>query len=165
MWRARGLHVRYFWAGSATTAIPAFLLLLMWSVTWTPFTFDVDCERCDVWSDVEVFVRPVLGMADVHWDSATSRGTFRWTCIFPFGILQCYALFMVDGLCGSILSIMASYWTQDNLSWLWWWWIFLGLHPIWQPELPEDFLGGCGHDIVTESNKGVKHIYSNLKEQ
>jgi hypothetical protein len=24
---------------------------------------------------------------------------------------------------------------------------------------------GCDHDIVDESNKGVKHVYSNWKEQ
>ena len=39
------------------------------------------------------FIRPVLGMADVHWDREMSCRTSRWTWTFNFANLQFDALF------------------------------------------------------------------------
>ena len=50
--RTRGEHVAstscFFWAGIATAAISAFVLSMMWTVTWNRGPCDVDCDLCDV---------------------------------------------------------------------------------------------------------------------
>jgi hypothetical protein len=79
-------------------------LHMTWSVTWTPLhmMWTGRFVTCDMmWTlPAEVIVRPVLVMADVHWDSGTSCATFRWTWKSPFGNLQCHALFWLTATAG-----------------------------------------------------------------
>ena len=77
---------------------------LMWTVTWTPFKMMwtakfVMCELMWTLPHV-VIVRPVLGMANIHWDNETSSWTSRWTSTFTTTNLQCYILFGLTSYAG-----------------------------------------------------------------
>lgn len=104
-------------------------------MTWTPFTYDVDCEICDVWSDVDIASGGDCASRAWHGRRPLGHWNVMWNIPLDVEISLCefavLCIVLVDGLCGSILSFMASYWTQDNFFWLAWWWILLGLHPIW----------------------------------